>query len=160
MHLKAYNQGFTLIELLVTLVLLALILTAAAPVMQLGAQRSKEQELRRALWQIRDAIDAYKQASDDGLIQRNFDATGYPPSLQILVKGVKNSKDPRKKKIYFLRQIPRDPFASDPALRPEETWAKRSYASSFEEPAEGDDVYDVHSMSNSVGLNSHPYSEW
>jgi general secretion pathway protein G len=93
-------------------------------------------------------------------ILRNFDATGYPPSLQILVKGVENSKDPKKKKIYFLRQIPRDPFSGDPALRPEETWAKRSYASSFEEPAEGEDVYDVHSMSNSVGLNSLPYSEW
>jgi len=153
-------QGFTLIELLVTLVLLALVLTSAAPVMQLTAQRSKEQELRRALWQIRDAIDAYKQASDDGLIKRNFDATGYPRSLQILVNGVENSKDPKKRKIYFLRQIPRDPFASDQSLRPDETWLKRSYASSFEEPAEGDDVYDVHSMSSVKGLDGRPYSEW
>jgi len=153
-------KGFTLIELLVTLVLLALVLTSAAPVMQLTAQRSKEQELRRALWQIRDAIDAYKQASDDGLIKRNFDATGYPRSLQILVNGVENSKDPKKRKIYFLRQIPRDPFASDQSLRPDETWLKRSYASSFEKPAEGDDVYDVHSMSNTKGLDGRPYSEW
>jgi len=158
--IRKSNKGFTLIELLVTLVLLALVLTAAAPVMQLTAQRSKEQELRRALWQIRDAIDAYKQATDDGLIKRNFDATGYPPSLQILVKGVENSKDPKKRKIYFLRQIPRDPFVSDPSLKPEETWAKRSYASSFEEPSEGDDVYDVHSISNIKGLDGRPYSEW
>jgi len=154
------HKGFTLIELLVTLVLLALVLTSAAPVMQLTAQRSKEQELRRALWQIRDAIDAYKQASDDGLIKRNIDAAGYPPSLQVLVKGVENSRDAKKRKIYFLRQIPRDPFASDPALRAEETWLKRSYSSSFEEPAEGNDVYDVHSMSNIKGLDGRPYSEW
>lgn len=153
-------KGFTLIELLVTLMLLALVLTSAAPVVQLTAQRSKEQELRRALWQIRDAIDAYKQASDDGLIKRNFDATGYPRSLQILVNGVENSKDPKKRKIYFLRQIPRDPFTSDPTLRPDETWLKRSYASSFEESSEGDDVYDVHSMSNIKGLDGRPYSEW
>jgi general secretion pathway protein G len=153
-------KGFTLVEMLVTLVLLALVLTSAAPVMQLAVQRSKEQELKRALWNIRDAIDAYKQASDDGLIKRDIDAAGYPPSLQILVKGEENSKDPKKGKIYFLRQIPRDPFASDSELRPEETWAKRSYASSFEEPAEGDDVYDVHSRSNIKGLNGRPYSEW
>ncbi|MGZ8961162.1 MAG: type II secretion system protein [Methylophilaceae bacterium] len=156
----ALHKGFTLIELLVTLVLLALVLTSAAPVMQLTAQRSKEQELRRALWQIRDAIDAYKQASDDGLIKRNIDATGYPPSLQVLVKGVENSRDAKKRKIYFLRQIPRDPFASDPTLRAEETWAKRSYSSSFEEPAEGNDVYDVHSMSSGKGMDGRPYSEW
>lgn len=154
------HKGFTLIELLVTLVLLGLILASAAPVMQLTVQRNKEQELRKALWQIRDAIDAYKQASDDGLIRRNIDASGYPPSLQVLVTGVENSSDPKKKKIYFLRQIPRDPFVSDPTLSAEETWLKRSYASSFEEPAEGDDVYDVHSMSNIKGLDGRPYSEW
>jgi len=152
--------GFTLIELLVTLVLLALILTAAAPVMQLTVQRNKEQELKRALWQIRDAIDAYKQASDDGLIKRNLDASGYPPNLKILVAGVENSKDLKKKKIYFLRQIPRDPFTTDPMLSPEATWVKRSYASSFEEPAEGDDVYDVHSASSITGLDGRPYNEW
>lgn len=154
------SRGFTLIELLVTLVLLALILTSAAPVMQITAQRNKEQELKRALWQLRDAIDAYKQASDDGLIKRNFDASGYPPSLQILVTGVENSKDPKKRKIYFLRQIPRDPFAGDGELKAEATWLKRSYASSFAEPEEGDDVYDVHSLSKGTGLDGRPYAEW
>lgn len=154
------NNGFTLIELLVSLVLLALIIGAATPVMQLTAKRNKEQELKKALWQIRDAIDAYKKAVDDGLIQKNIDDTGYPQNLQVLVTGVENMQDPNKKKVYFLRAIPRDPFATDDSVPAEETWAKRSYASSFETPTEGDDVYDVHSKSHELGINNQPYREW
>ncbi|CAG0996018.1 Type II secretion system protein G [Methylophilaceae bacterium] len=153
-------HGFTLIELMVTLVLLALVLSSAAPVMQISAKRAKEQELRRDLWQIRDAIDAYKKAADDGLIKKNPGETGYPPNLQILVQGVENRRDPQKRKIYFLRRIPRDPFATDPDLSAEATWGKRSYASSFDEPREGDDVYDVYSLSTETGLNQQPYGEW
>jgi len=161
MHtVKNTISGFTIIELLVALVILGLIVTAAAPVVQLTVKRSKEQELKRSLWQIRDAIDAYKQAYDDGLIRRNANLTGYPPTLTILVQGVENLKDPKKKKLYFLRQIPRDPFAHDSELTAEQTWMKRSYASSFDEPKEGDDVYDVHSYSKETGLDNRPYSEW
>ena len=157
---KSKVSGFTIIELLVALVILGLIVTAAAPVVQLTVKRSKEQELKRYLWQMRDAIDAYKQAYDDGLIRRNSNITGYPPSLKILVQGVENLKDPKKKKLYFLRQIPRDPFAHDSELSAEQTWMKRSYASSFDEPKEGNDVYDVHSYSKEMGLDNRPYSEW
>jgi general secretion pathway protein G len=157
-------RGFTLIELLVTLVILALLTTAAAPMMQLTAKRAKEQELRRALWQIRDAIDAYKLAADDGLIAHTPDKSGYPPTLQTLVAGVENIKDPARRRIYFMRQIPRDPFAADPDAGNEQTWRKRSYASSFEEPgfgdSEGADVYDVRSGSKGIGLDGRPYAEW
>ncbi|MEZ0231594.1 MAG: prepilin-type N-terminal cleavage/methylation domain-containing protein [Methylophilaceae bacterium] len=154
------NRGFTLIELLVTLVLLALILTSAAPVMQLTVKREKEQELKRALWQIRDALDAYKKAGEDGLVRKTPDQSGYPPSLKTLVQGVENKRDPSKRKIYFLRSIPRDPFATDAELSAEQTWGKRSYASSFDTPQEGDDVYDVYSLSTETGLNQRPYREW
>jgi len=154
------HRGFTLIELLVTLTLLALILTSAAPVMQLSAKRGKEQELKRALWQIRDAIDAYKKAGDDGLIKKTPQQSGYPPTLRILVQGVENKRDPSKRKIYFLRSIPRDPFSTEPNISAEQSWGKRSYASSFEEPAEGDDVYDVYSLSMETGLDKRPYREW
>ena len=153
-------RGFTLIELMVALTLLALIVTAAAPIMQLNAKRIKEQELKRALWQIRDAIDDYKQAADQGMIKKQPEETGYPPNLRILVQGVENKRDPKKGKIYFLRRIPRDPFATDDALSNEETWGKRSYSSSFEEPEPGDDVYDVYSLSTQAGLNQRPYREW
>jgi general secretion pathway protein G len=162
-------RGFTLIELLVTLVIIALLSTAAAPMMQLTAQRAKEQELKRALWELRDAIDAYKQAVDDGKIISSPDKSGYPPSLQVLVRGVNNLKDPAGRKIYFLRRIPRDPFSTDASVPNEQTWQQRSYASSFETDAQGtssfsdinrEDVYDVRSRSQVVGLNGRPYSEW
>lgn len=157
--MKRYS-GFTLIELMVALALLALILSSAAPVMQITAKRAKEQELKRSLWQMRDAIDAYKKAVDNGLIKKSPGQSGYPPNLQILVQGVENPRDPKKRKMYFLRSIPRDPFTSDPELPNEATWGKRSYASSFEEPAEGEDVYDVYSLSLASGLNQQPYREW
>lgn len=153
-------HGFTLIELLVALVLLSLVLSAAAPVMQISAKRAKEQELRRELWQLRDAIDAYKKAVDQGLIKKSPGQSGYPPDLQILMQGVENTKDPKKRKIYFLRRIPRDPFATDSTLSAVSTWGKRSYDSTFDEPKEGDDVYDIYSLSTGVGLNQQPYSEW
>lgn len=160
MYAIRHMRGFTLIELLVTLVLLALILSSAAPVMQINAKRAKEQELKRDLWQLRDAIDAYKKAVDDGLIKKSPGQSGYPPNLRILVQGVENPRDPKKGKIYFLRSIPRDPFANDPELSAEASWGKRSYASSFDEPAEGDDVYDIYSLSNDKGLDQRPYREW
>ncbi|MDI1308932.1 MAG: type II secretion system protein [Methylotenera sp.] len=152
--------GFTLIELLVALVLLALLITSAAPLMQLSAKRNKEQELKKSLWQIRDAIDAYKQAADDGIIKKSVEQSGYPASLQILVSGVENTQDPKKRKIFFMRNIPRDPFSADSAIAAEDTWGKRSYTSSFDKPEEGDDVYDVYSLSHEAGINQQPYSEW
>lgn len=154
------HRGFTLIELLVSLVLLALLVSSAAPMMQLSAKRNKEQELKKALWQIRDAIDHYKQAVDDGLIKKSIDQSGYPPSLKALVVGVENTQDPKKRKIYFLRNIPRDPFANDSSLSADETWGKRSYTSSFQAPEAGDDVYDVYSLSGEIGINQQPYREW
>lgn len=162
-------RGFTLIELLVTLVIVALLATAAAPMMQLTAKRAKEHELRRALWEIRDAIDAYKQAVDDGLIVRSPDKSGYPPTLQMLVRGVNNMQDPSGRKLYFLRRIPRDPFATDASVADEQTWQLRSYTASFESDEQGasafsdinrEDVYDVRSKSRGIGINGRPYSEW
>ena len=157
--LKKFS-GFTLIELMVALALLALILSSAAPVMQVTAKRAKEQELKRNLWQLRDAIDAYKKAVDDGVIKKSPGQSGYPPNLQILVQGVENPRDPKKRKIFFLRSIPRDPFAADPELSNEATWGKRSYASPPEAPQEGADVFDVFSRSPGIGLNGIPYKDW
>ncbi len=157
---KSLSAGFSLIELMVTLVILGVLVTIAQPLAKMTVQRSKEQELRTALRQIRTALDSYKQAVDEGRISKNIGDSGYPKSLELLVVGVDDIKDPRHGKIYFLRQLPRDPMFADNSVSPQTTWGKRSYASSREEPREGDDVFDVYSLSKEVGINGIKYREW
>lgn len=151
--------GFTLIELIITVAIVAILASAALPLTQIAVQRAKEQELRSALRQIREAIDAYKQAADEGRVSRKADESGYPPVLGALASGVEDIKSPQKKMIYFLRRVPRDPFA--PAeLSAADTWGKRSYASPPDDPLEGEDVFDVYSMADGVGLIGIPYRQW
>ncbi|MDI1300981.1 MAG: type II secretion system protein [bacterium] len=153
-------RGFTLIELMVTVALVAILASVVAPLAQVSMQRSKEQDLKLALREIRIGIDAYKQAVDSGRIYRSADTTGYPPSLAALVEGMPDLKDPKGRKIYFLRRLPRDPLNSDENLKADATWGKRSYRSDADDPREGDDVYDVYSLSEKTGLNGRPYREW
>lgn len=159
-------RGFTLIELVVTIAILGLLASVAVPFAQLVQQRQKEAELRDGLKQIRTAIDAYKQAVERGKkkekegIDAPADSTGYPPDLDVLWKGVVDTSKPNDSKIYFLRRLPRDPFFPDATAAPAATWGKRSYASPPDEPQEGDDVYDVYSLSEKTGLNGVRYREW
>ncbi|TMH48757.1 MAG: type II secretion system protein [Betaproteobacteria bacterium] len=153
-------QGFTLIELVITVAIVALLASVALPVSELAVQRTKEQELRRTLRQIRDAIDMYKQASDEGRIRKSIGDSGYPKKLEDLAEGVDDQKSPKKEKIYFLRRVPRDPFNADPTLSAAATWGKRSYASPPDDPKEGDDVFDVFSLAQGKGINGQPYRDW
>jgi general secretion pathway protein G len=155
------RRGFTFIELVITIAILGVLVAAAVPLAEVTAKRAKEQELRLALRQIRTALDDYKKAVDEGKIAKKLDESGYPPSLDILVEGVVDGEDPNKRRrIYFLRRLPRDPFAADPAARPADTWGKRSYESPYDSPQPGRDVFDVFSLAGGVGLNGVPYRQW
>ena len=158
MHSKT-ARGFTYIELMVTLGIMAVLASVAVPLTQVTAQRHREQELRSALIQIREAIDAYKRAADQGKITLYVGDTGYPKDLQTLVDGAVDQKNPKRQKMYFLRRVPADPMnptEKDPA----KSWGLRSYASPPDDPKAGDDVYDVYSKSAKVGLNGVPYILW
>lgn len=153
-------RGFTLIELVVTVAILGILAMAAAPLLENSVRRHKEAELRSALREIRAAIDAYHQAAEDGRVARKSDESGYPHRLEELFQGVENLRDSGKRKIYFLRRLPRDPFAVDGTMPAARTWGKRSYESAPDAPAEGKDVFDVYSLSEAVGSNGVPYREW
>lgn len=150
--LRRRSGGFTLVELLAVLGILALLVAMAMPMAELTARREREHDLKHALWEIRDAIDAYKRMSDAGLIAPT--PSGYPPNLQVLVDGVTTSSSTH---VYFLRRLPEDPFAEPTAGG---GWGLRSYASSAEHPEPGSDVYDVYSTSTLTGLNGVPLRQW
>lgn len=154
------TSGFTLIEMIVTVALVGILAGVATPFLKLHIEKEKERELKAALREIRAAIDSYKRAGDEGLIARAADSTGYPHSLAALVDGVVNQRDPKARKIYFLRRVPRDPMDSSLSSAAETTWGKRSYASEPDTPEEGDDVYDVYSLSDRTGTNGIPYRKW
>jgi len=140
-------QGFSLIEVVLTLALLGLLASMAAPLTETVVRRGKEQQLREALYQIRDAIE------------KPLDAGGYPPNLQVLVDGVRDVRSAKGAKFYFLRRIPHDPLVAAKG-EDEGGWGPRAYDSSPDNPREGEDVFDVYSKARGKGLNNIPYGQW
>jgi general secretion pathway protein G len=154
------SRGFTYIEMVVTLLIMGTLAMVAIPMTKLVSQRAKEHELRAALVQIREALDAYKRASDQGFIERKVGASGYPRTLGELVAGVPDQRSPERRMLYFLRRMPRDPMSLDEALPADRTWDTRSYASPPQAPSAGEDVFDVRSRSQVLGINGVPYNQW
>lgn len=153
-------RGFSLIELLVVLGVLGVMAALTMPLAEMTVQRERERELKRALWEIRDAIDAYKAARESGAIADAGTLSPYPASLRVLTQPIADARPGQSGKLLrFLRQVPRDPFA-DPALPAERTWGLRSYLSEANAPRAGEDVYDVFSTSERIGLNGVPLREW
>ena len=153
-------RGFTLIELLITVAIVAVLASVALPLNELVVQRGKEAELRRSLREIREALDAYKQAFDEGRMVRRVGDSGYPRRLEDLVAGIEDMRDTSHNHIYFVRLIPRDTFAYDPNASAADAARQKLYASPPDAPRDGDDVFDVYTRSMLIGLNGRPLREW
>jgi general secretion pathway protein G len=144
------QAGLTLVELIVTVAILAILASAAVPLARFRAQRERERELRYDLWQMRDAIDKYKDAADRHAFQIKLDSQGYPPDLDTLVKGV----DAQGKKLRFLRRIPVDPMTG------KAEWTLRSMQDDPNSDSwGGQNVFDVASKSQRTALNGTKYSD-
>jgi general secretion pathway protein G len=158
--MKRRIAGFTLIELVVTVAIVGVLASVAVPLVEVTVQRTKEQELRSSLRQIREALDAHKLAVDEGRVRARADGNGYPARLSDLVDGVPDARRTDGASIRFLRRVPRDPFQRDAGLASDQGWGLRSYSSSPDAPSAGEDVYDVYSLSSRIGMNGRPYREW
>ncbi len=157
------SRGFTMIELLVVMAILGVLAAAVLPLGETLLAAQKERDLRLALQEIRTALDAYKRVMDQSPQVGGATGgagSGYPPSLQALVDGTPDTRvASRGRMLYFLRAIPRDPFAN-PQVPAEQTWRLRSYASPADKPQPGVDVYDVHSSSDGKALDGTSYAQW
>jgi general secretion pathway protein G len=149
---KRSAVGFTLVELIVAATILAILTLMALPLARVTIQREKEKRLRQALWQMRDAIDRYKDAADRGQFQTKVDSNNYPPDLETLVKGVEAQGG---KKIRFLRSIPVDPMTKG------KEWGLRSMQDDPDSSSWGGQaVFDVYTKSDGVGLDGTKYKDW
>jgi general secretion pathway protein G len=145
------ERGFTLLELIIATAILAVLSTMVVPLARLSITREKERMLRNDLWDMRDAIDRYKDAADRGGFQTKVDSQNYPPDLETLVKGV----DVNGKKIRFLRKIPVDPMTGTTE------WGMRSMQDDPESDSfGGQSVFDVYSKSLGTGLDGTKYKDW
>ena len=152
------DAGFTFIELLVVSTILLILASAAMPLARVTVQRQREAELRRALRDMRTAIDRYKDAVDMGLIggtDVRAGSEGYPPDLETLVEGVSVVNDASGRKLKFLRRIPIDPMTNST------DWGKRSYQDRPDATSwGGQNVYDVYSKSEGTALDGTRYRDW
>jgi general secretion pathway protein G len=145
------NRGFTLIELIIATAILVILTSLAIPMARIGIKREREHELRHDLWEMRDAIDRYKDAADRGAFRIKVGSEGYPPDLQTLVDG----EDVAGKRLRFLRRIPVDPMTG------KAEWGVRSMQDDPDsESSNGDNVFDIFSKSQDTALDGTKYKDW
>lgn len=151
MLLRKKERGLTLVELIVAVTILAILAGAAVPLARTTVRRAKERELRRDLWEMRDAIDRYKDGADRGAFQIKVGTEGYPPDLETLVKGI----DSNGKKLRFLRRIPVDPMTGNT------DWGMRSMQDEPDsESWGGQNVFDVYTRIDGTALDGTKYRDW
>jgi len=142
----------TLMEMIVVITILLILMGAAVPVVRISVKRARETELRRDLWEMRGAIDRYKDAADKNAFQIKLGTEGYPPDLDTLVTGVDG---PGGKKIRFLRRVPIDPLTGN------KEWGMRSMQDDPQSDSwGGQNVFDVYSKSTDTALNGSKYKDW
>ena len=155
---RGSRSGYSFVELIVVSALLAILASAAVPLATVTMQRQREIELRRALRDVRSAIDRYKDAVDLGTINvpdRDLDAAGYPPDLETLVAGEELAGDEAGRRLKFLRRVPRDPLTRST------TWGLRAYQDAPDARRwGGGNVYDIYSRSDGVALDGTRYRDW
>ena len=145
------TRGFTLVEMIAAITILMILTGMAVPLARVTIKRERERELRHALWEMRDAIDRYKDAADRGAFQIKVESYGYPPDLQTLVDGV----DVNGKKLRFLRHIPIDPMTGDT------DWGMHSMQDDpTSDSWDGNNVFDVYTKSTGTGLDGTKYKDW
>ena len=145
------QHGFTLLELIIATIILIILTSMAIPLARVTIKREKERELRRDLWEMRDAIDRYKDAADRNAFQTKVGTQNYPPDLETLVKG----EEVQGKKIRFLRKIPVDPMTNTTE------WGMRSMQDDPDSDSwGGQSVFDVYTKSQGVGLDGTKYKDW
>jgi general secretion pathway protein G len=148
---RTKSRGFTLIELIVATAILTILTGLAIPLVRVTIKRQREHDLREDLWNLRDAIDRYKDAADRSAFQIKVGSYGYPPDLETLVNGV----DVQGKKLRFLRRIPIDPMTS------KADWGLRAMQDDPDSDSwSGDDVFDVYTKSQDTALDGTKYKDW
>ncbi|HEX2309222.1 MAG TPA: type II secretion system protein [Vicinamibacterales bacterium] len=159
MHHRLHrDDGYTFVELLVVTALVAILASAVMPLARVATQRQREIELRRTLRELRTAIDHYKDAADQGMIaatELKLGNEGYPPTLEVLVEGVRASGDATDRKLKFLRRIPIDPLTGT------KEWGMRSYQDRPDARSwGGQNVFDVFTASEGTALDGTKYKDW
>jgi general secretion pathway protein G len=152
------QSGFTFVELLVVSTILLILASAVMPLARVSIQRQRETELRRALREMRTAIDKFKDAADAGAIAPSDIQAGsenYPPSLETLVNGVTKNNDATGVKLKFLRRIPFDPMTHSTE------WGMRAYSDRPDSTSwGGSNVFDVYTKSDGKALDGSKYKDW